>query len=105
MKKQGSPSREGRGGSMPRPRQFTDSLSSEDGPETQRLLSSQLPAAVVAAASGRRQSLTAPPSPTDSRKKHHNRHHYMNHLQHLIHWKEIWGEPHKGNEVQHCCLL
>lgn len=82
-------------------RLLTDSISSEEGQETERLIVSQLPAAVVAAASGRRQSLTAPPSPTDYRKKHHQRHHnYMNQLQHLIHWRDIWGgEPHKGQEV------
>lgn len=83
-------------------RLLTDSISSVESPETERLLVSQLSAAVVAAASGRRQSITAPPSPTDSRKKHHHRHHnYMNHLQQLIHWRDIWGgEPHKGQEVQ-----
>lgn len=81
-------------------RMHTASISSEEAPDTERLLASQLSAAVVAVASGRRQSLTAPPSPTDSRKKHHHRHHnYMNQLQQLIHWRDIWGEPHKGQEV------
>lgn len=102
MKKQDSECSLGRGVRGQKPaRLLTDSISSEEGQETERLLASQLPAAVVAAASGRRQSLTAPPSPTDSRKKHHHRHHnYMNQLQHLIHWRDIWGgEPHKGQEV------
>lgn len=102
MKKHDSECSLGRSARGHRPaRLLTDSISSEESPETQRLLASQLSAAVVAAASGRRQSLTAPPSPTDSRKKHHHRHHnYMNHLQQLIHWRDIWGEPHKGQEVQ-----
>lgn len=82
-------------------RLLMDSVSSDEGPETERLLGVQLPAAVVAAASPRRESLTVPPSPTDSRKKHHHRHHhYRNQLQHLIHWRDIWGgEPHKVHEV------
>lgn len=103
MKKHDSECSLSRGDRGQRPvRVLTESISSEEGPDTERLLASQLSAAVVAAASARRQSLTAPPSPTDSRKKHHHRHHnYMNHLQQLIHWRDIWGgEPHKGQEVQ-----
>lgn len=80
------------------PERLMDSISSDEGPETERLLA-QVPAAIRAAAQGRRESLTAPPSPTDSRKKQY-RHHYMNHLHHLIHWRDIWGsEQHKGQEV------
>ncbi|KAG7307289.1 hypothetical protein JYU34_007453 [Plutella xylostella] len=75
-----------------------DSVSSDEGPETERLLAAQLPPGLVQA---RRQSLTAPPSPTDSRKKLPRHHNYMNHLHHFIHWRDIWGgEPHtKGQEV------
>lgn len=80
------------------PERLMDSISSEEGPETERLLS-QLPSAVRVVAQGRRESLTAPPSPTDSRKKQ-NKHHYMNQLHHLIHWRDIWGsEQHKRHEV------
>lgn len=103
MKKHDSECSLSRGTRGQRPaRVLTESMSSEEGPDTERLLASQLSAAVMVAASARRQSLTAPPSPTDSRKKHHHRHHnYMNHLQQLIHWRDIWGgEPHKGQEVQ-----
>lgn len=82
-------------------RLLMDSVSSDEGPETERLLAVQLSTAVVAAASQRRESLTVPPSPTESRKKHHPRHlNYRNQLQHLIHWRDIWGgEPHKDHEV------
>lgn len=81
-------------------RLLTDSISSDDGPESERLLGSQLPPGIVASGSGRRQSLTAPPSPTDSRKKHPRHHNYMNHLHQLINWRDIWGgEPHRANEV------
>ncbi|XP_060800404.1 kinase D-interacting substrate of 220 kDa B [Amyelois transitella] len=103
MKREDSQSCAERSG--PRPsRSLMDSVSSDEGPETEQLLRSQLPPAVVAAASRRRESLTAPPSPTDSRKKRDHRHHYRNHLQHLIHWRDIWGgEPHnhKGHESLH----
>ncbi|CAH2990633.1 unnamed protein product [Chilo suppressalis] len=101
MKKADSQCSLGRGDRGSRPsRLLMDSISSDEGPETERLLSSQLPPVVVAMASGRRESLTAPPSPTDSRKKrtHHN---YRNHLHHLIHWRDIWGEPHKVHESLH----
>lgn len=100
MKKQDSQCSLGRGRGSRASRLISDSISSDEGPETERLLAAQLPAAVVAAGP-RRQSLTAPPSPTDSRKKVVPRHHnYMNHLHHLIHWRDIWGgEPHKGQEV------
>lgn len=83
-------------------RLFMDSISSDEGPEAECLLTSQLQSVVVRSG-GRRESLTAPPSPTDSRKKrdqNHRQHNYMNHLHHLIHWRDIWnGEPHKAHEV------
>ncbi|XP_022819327.1 kinase D-interacting substrate of 220 kDa isoform X2 [Spodoptera litura] len=86
-------------------RLLTDSISSDEGPETECLLSSQLQAVVVNPVTRRRESLTAPPSPTESRKKrdhHHRQHNYKNHLHHLIHWRDIWsGEPHKGHESLH----
>lgn len=85
-----------------RPRLLMDSVSSDEGPETERLLNSQLSSVVVSAGNRRRESLTAPPSPTDSRKKRdqHRQHNYMNHLHQLIHWRDIWsGEPHKAHEV------
>lgn len=103
MKKHDSDGSLGRGARGQRPaRLLTDSISSEEDPDTEHLLASQLSAVVAPAASGRRQSLTAPPSPTDSRKKNQHRHHnYMNQLQQFIHWRDIWGgEPHKGQEVQ-----
>lgn len=101
MKKEESQASLCRGDRGSRPvRSLMDSVSSDEGPETERLLGSQLPPAVVSAASGRRESLTAPPSPTDSRKKRDHR--YRNHLHHLIHWREIWGgEPHKLHESLH----
>lgn len=83
-------------------RLLMDSVSSDEGPETERLLGTQLSPTLVNTAAERRGSLTAPPSPTDSRKKrdHPRHHHYRNQLQHLIHWRDIWGgEPHKVNEV------
>ncbi|KAM3963044.1 LOW QUALITY PROTEIN: ankyrin repeat-rich membrane spanning [Aphomia sociella] len=102
MKKEESQASLGRErGSRP-VRSLMDSLSSDEGPETEHLLGSQLPPTVVAAGSGRRESLTAPPSPTDSRKKRDHRHHYKNHLHHFIHWRDIWGgEPHKLHESLH----
>ncbi|XP_045485898.1 kinase D-interacting substrate of 220 kDa B isoform X4 [Pieris rapae] len=81
---------------------FTDSISSSDEPETERLLGLKQP--TVVASGARRESLTAPPSPTDYAKKrdiprHHN---YMNHLHHLIHWRDKWtGEPHRAHESLH----
>ncbi|CAK1545283.1 unnamed protein product [Leptosia nina] len=81
-------------------RLLTDSVSSDE-PEAERLLSCKQP--VVVPATPRRDSFTAPPSPTDYAKKRDNpRHHnYMNHLHHLIHWRDIWsGEPHRAHEVQ-----
>ncbi|KOB68830.1 Ankyrin repeat-rich membrane spanning protein [Operophtera brumata] len=104
MSKQDLQSSSGKGahGSRP-PRFLIDSVSSDEGPETESLLHSQLPMLLPAAnRRPRRESLTAPPSPTDSRKSklHLRQHNYMNHLHHLIHWRDIWsGEPHKGNEV------
>lgn len=79
-------------------RLFSESISSDETPETEQLLSPPFLPSIIVGSSARRQSLTAPPSPTDSRKKHTR--HYMNHLHHLIHWRDIWGgEPHKANEV------
>ncbi|XP_037295400.1 kinase D-interacting substrate of 220 kDa B isoform X3 [Manduca sexta] len=105
MKNEDSGSGYGKGGRGVRPsRLLMDSVSSDEGPETERLLNSQLQSVVVTAGR-RRQSLTAPPSPTDSRKKrdhNHRQHNYMNHLHHLIHWRDIWtGEPHKPQESLH----
>lgn len=83
-------------------RLLTDSISSDEGPETECLLASQLQAVIVAPLRTRRQSLTAPPSPTESRKKRdsHRQHNYKNHLHHLIHWRDIWsGDPNRGHEV------
>ncbi|CAH0720935.1 unnamed protein product, partial [Brenthis ino] len=73
-------------------RMLSDSMSSDE-PETESLLNLQQPPIVIAIGSERRQSLTAPPSPTEYRKKRDNRHHhnYINHLHHLIHWRDIWG--------------
>ncbi|XP_063892186.1 kinase D-interacting substrate of 220 kDa B isoform X5 [Helicoverpa armigera] len=86
-------------------RLLTDSISSDEGPETECLLTAQLQAVVVNPVTRRRESLTAPPSPTESRKKrdhHHRQHNYRNHLHHLIHWRDIWsGEPNKGHESLH----
>ncbi|KAJ8722652.1 hypothetical protein PYW07_003832 [Mythimna separata] len=85
-------------------RLLTDSISSDEGPETECLLTAQLQAVVVNPVTRRRESLTAPPSPTESRKKRdsHRQHNYRNHLHHLIHWRDIWsGEPHKGHESLH----
>lgn len=82
-------------------RMLSDSMSSDE-PETESLLNLQQPPIVIAIGSGRRQSLTAPPSPTEYRKKRDNRHHhnYINHLHHLIHWRDIWGgETQKPQEV------
>ncbi|XP_038215414.1 kinase D-interacting substrate of 220 kDa B-like isoform X2 [Zerene cesonia] len=84
-------------------RLLTDSISSSDEPETERLLGSHLPS-VVAGAGARRESLTAPPSPTDFRKKRDTtrQHNYMNHLHHLIHWRDKWsGEPQRAHESLH----
>lgn len=79
------------------------SVSSDEGPETERLLSNELKSTIVSAGSRRRESLTAPPSPTDSRKKRdpqHRQHNYINHLQNFIHWRDIWsGETQKAQEV------
>lgn len=110
MKRENSPSSPSKGIRGSRSAQLlTDSISSDEGPETECLLSSQLHAVVVAPTK-RRESLTAPPSPTNSRKKpDHNRHHnYKNHLHHLIHWRDIWsGEPNKGHghEVKKILLI
>lgn len=87
----------GKCGHPARSRLLTDSVSSDDCPEGEKLLRNEDHVQVMV--KGRRQSLTAPPSPCDSRKKHRH-HNYMNHLHHLINWRDIWGgEPHKGHEV------
>ncbi|XP_028037940.1 kinase D-interacting substrate of 220 kDa B isoform X4 [Bombyx mandarina] len=86
-------------------RQLMGSVSSDEGPETERLLSNELKSTIVSAGSRRRESLTAPPSPTDSRKKRdpqHRQHNYINHLQNFIHWRDIWsGETQKAQESLH----
>ncbi|XP_075969681.1 uncharacterized protein LOC142972446 [Anticarsia gemmatalis] len=103
MKREDSQCGPSKGGRGSRPaRLLTDSISSDEGPETECLLTAQLQAVVVSPVTRRRESLTAPPSPTESRKKrdHHRQHNYKNHLHHLIHWRDIWsGEPNKGHEV------
>ncbi|CAH2073760.1 unnamed protein product, partial [Iphiclides podalirius] len=92
-----------RSGSRPS-RLLTDSVSSSDEPETERLLHSHPPPSMVVGC--RRGSLTAPPSPNDFRKKRERHHNYMNHLHHLIHWRDRWsGEPNKAQEVEIASFL